>query len=80
MGLFSWLLGDGDNNSHNNQNVNGSYNNLFQDNSVHNGGDGPSCPFNWQIGYGTCGVCPKSNGCEKWHNLKRNALRDMSDY
>lgn len=48
---------------------------IHQGNNIYIGGDnnGPTCPFNWQIGYGTCGCCPKSNGCEKWQNLKRNA-------
>lgn len=42
--------------------------------------NGPSCPFDWNISYGTCGICPKSNGCKEWYALKKRALDDMSGY
>ena len=42
--------------------------------------NGPTCPYNWQIGFSTCGCCPKSNGCEKWHNLVDRTNRNLGDY
>ena len=53
---------------------------IIQDSSIHIGDNGPTCPFNWQIGFGTCGCCPKSNGCEKWQELVERTNRNLGKY
>ena len=80
MGIFNWLFGSGNNSNHN-QTANNNTGSVtqYQDNSVHYGDNGPTCPFDWQIGYSTCGCCPKANGCEKWHNLKDRALKNFGN-
>lgn len=77
MGFIKRLLGNRGNSVSAGRDIKSSY--IHQDNSIHIGDSGPTCPFNWRIGYSTCGCCPKANGCEKWHNLKRHALDNMSD-
>jgi hypothetical protein len=83
MGFLDKFLGNSGNSSNSGNSVSAGRdiknNYIYQDNRTLVGGNGPTCPFDWQIGYGTCGCCPKAEGCEKWHALKARGLKDFSD-
>lgn len=81
MGFFRWLFGDGDSNHHN-ISVEGNNNNAYQDNSVriNYGGDGRTCPYDWQLSYATCGCCPRLHTCKEGRGFLDSERRRMSDY
>jgi len=78
MGLMKWLFGNGDDNSHHNQ----IGNNNYQNNSIciNYGGDGRTCPHNWQLSYATCGCCPKMNTCKEGRAFLDSERRKFSDF
>jgi len=50
-------------------------------NVVYNiGGDGRTCPYDWQLSYSTCGCCPKMNTCKDGRAFIDSERRRFSNF